>query len=1110
MMRSDSYKEFGLRDLPEGIYFSSIDQIVSQAKPGKMHYMKRAFREMELDGILCIDDTPTVYFKNYKTPLEPAEASYRHKQFWNQSTANILILQDPNYVHVFSGQMPPGENGKIDDHSALIDKWKRVADTLEHHHFIEQLSSGHYYRLHSAKFDPKGTVDRYLINNLRTLCRLLAHEDTVRCRKAVNAFVGQIIFACYLVDREIIRFSDYSFIPSPNRINDLKDLFVKCNTNQIKDFLNKLFSSLRDDFNGSLFEGEFEDELGFLSEGDCDYLRHFFQGRELETEITGQLTLGFWAYDFSIIPVETISAIYEELLAFEDIEDKKSKGAFYTPRHLAEMVVEEAVSSDPTILGKTFLDPSCGSGIFLVVLFNRMVDEWRQMNEGYDEKSLIGALGNMLKNNIHGVDVNQTACRIACFSLYVAFLDQFDPPYLQGLQNKNGKFLEKLLAYQDEHWSNVENPSVFEGNFFDPELPVKGEYDFVIGNPPWSGRNKSVEDKTLEKWLSSDNNPWLGKVRKKSQLTKVFYPGKQVAHAFMWKVPIHLRANGKSCLLLPSEILLNRTDKFQELWFQSVTVGRIIHLADFRRLLFENAIHPCFIIDFNCANKDSIDEIEYVTPKFAGIDPGTGVVQILPDDRKWIPINQVIEEAQKNRAAILWKKYYTGTSRDRRLIDSLMTLPPLSEIAGSAKAGKRWVTGKGFKPWYQAGFDKNPDTYGFPKPIPGELSDPFYKTSSKDNFLFVLPSDCIPLREHLETVKYKDKSIPDEDRDASLEGFHRSPDKNLFNPPLVLINKGFSKFLYSDTRIFYQDLITGISGPESDSSLLLFLMVFVQSNLAAYYLYHTTGCWGTERTQIHLHELLRLPFPLPGAAETHPGAARIVSDVAAKLLALKKELKALSQQIAEESAGKRELKLRSNGFDHIRRKRTETLKKELEHCVYQYFDLSEEDIALIEDTCNIYEKSATPPKYNQPVPTTRKSTLNDKRLYASWLCRTLNAWSGKARQNDSKPSFCFSSQIALMPEIDQVLVTLCKSGKETEPKGHNGLPEDLIEIFSRIARASRTRNGTFEYSRGVIFADKGKSQIHILKPDLLGRWTRTAALNDSQDIFDAITSGGLK
>ena len=58
---------------------------------------------------------------------------------------------------------------------------------------------------------------------------------------------------------------------------------------------------------------------------------------------SGQMTLDFWAYDFRFIPVETISAIYEQFMKDGDLKKKREEGAYYTPRHLAETVLHLAL-----------------------------------------------------------------------------------------------------------------------------------------------------------------------------------------------------------------------------------------------------------------------------------------------------------------------------------------------------------------------------------------------------------------------------------------------------------------------------------------------------------------------------------------------------------------------------------------------------------------------------------------------------------------------------------------------------------------------------------------------------------------------------------------------
>ena len=302
----------------------------------------------------------------------------------------------------------------------------------------------------------------------------LCRDGSANERKRVHALLGRIIFTCYLIDREIIYLRDYPFIRSKG-VTTLLDLFEQYGPQQAKELLYQLFAQLREDFNGSMFDDNLDAERQSISDNDIDALKRFFRGEQLQS---GQRTFGFWAYDFSIIPVETISAIYEKFLEEEDASGKEATGAFYTPKHLAEMVVNEAVASFDSLLEKRYLDPACGSGVFLVILFNRIAEEWQRHNPNVQVRTKVRELLVILEQKICGVDVNLTACRITCFSLYVAFLDQFDRATLRELQTnteltpgKTGKILPKLLAYKCDDYKNTDTPAIFEGNFFNPRCP---------------------------------------------------------------------------------------------------------------------------------------------------------------------------------------------------------------------------------------------------------------------------------------------------------------------------------------------------------------------------------------------------------------------------------------------------------------------------------------------------------------------------------------------------------------------------------------------------------------------------------------------------------------
>jgi hypothetical protein len=107
-------------------------------------------------------------------------------------------------------------------------------------------------------------------------------------------------------------------------------------------------------------------------------------------------------------------------------------------------------------------------------------------------------------------------------------------------------------------------------------------------------------------------------------------------------------------------------------------------------------------------------------------------------------------------------------------------------------------------------------------------------------------------------------------------------------------------------------------------------------------------------------------------------------------------------------------------------------------------------------------------------------------------------------QQRTKTTFLFSAESTVFKKLGQVLVTLHKTEKAREPVDSEHPPQDLDDALQRICKASLREKGSLIFLRGIIFAEGGK--IHILKPDMLGKWTRSAGLNDAQELFDEIVS----
>ncbi|MGD0298569.1 MAG: N-6 DNA methylase [Bryobacteraceae bacterium] len=365
-----------------------------------------------------------------------------------------------------------------------------------------------------------------------------------------------------------------------------------------------------------MFDDDLEDESSRIQPAHLQVIRRFLSGDEI-TQGHGQRSLGFWAYDFKFIPVETISAIYENFLEKEDGKGKRDSGAFYTPRFLAETAVDLVLESAPESYSETcrYIDPACGSGIFLVLLFNRLAAEWRAALTGDPSpQARAEALLDRL-DRLCGVDKNPTACRIACFSLYLAFLDQFDPPDVRAYKLHTGKRLPNLLHLKGRR--PPEHPVVRQADFFDVAPKWQGQFDIVVGNPPWAGRGT-----------------------------------KQVVQQFMDKTPGLLKATGRACLLLPSKVFLNQTDVFQAQWLRRVTLERVIQLADYSFILFKEALCPCSIVVFSAQTPDEAShEIEYVTPKVSRIDLRDGIIAVAPRDRKWIPLRILLKHSVLSNCA---------------------------------------------------------------------------------------------------------------------------------------------------------------------------------------------------------------------------------------------------------------------------------------------------------------------------------------------------------------------------------------------------------------------------------------------------------------------------
>ncbi len=1013
-------------------FFRNLNELEVPREPiPQANAVRRVWKGMRgLDGVFYIDRSPAVYVKHVRN-LTPANERDLQRCLWNQGIAPILIVGTPRHVHVYSGRAWPAKEDE-DPHAGgrLVRILDLAADALEVHQLIHSIETGLIYEDKPRSFDREQAVDRYLLQNLSDLRKLLGKRPSPLAAKYVHGLLTRTTFTCYLIEREIAKgehFDDPD-LAQINRRGSLRELLCDKSPSRARELLYAIFEKLAGSFNGSMFDTNLAKEKKAVEDHHMEALQCFLRGDELAK---GQQTLGFWAYDFSVIPIETISAIYEDFIEAAGPRQRRETGAYYTPPHLAELVVDTATEGWASLLDKKALDPACGSGMFLVSVFNRMAEEWRRENRGRRNTTRARDLSEILRCRLFGIDVQEEACRVACFSLYLALLDQLDPRDIIDLQAEGWR-LPKLLLTREERRTVREPRSIVEGNVFELDLPLRGrQFDLVVGNPPWVSKEKSTDQCFLE-WMKAD--------------PKVRAPQKQMAHGFMWQSPMFLTPRGRGCLVLPSAVLLNEsTNEFQRAWFGSFLVDKVIQLADLSFLLFSGAARPAVILRFAAAPPASSDvRIDYLTPKTDPASQRGGGIAVSPEDLKYVRLAKLLSCAEEGRAPGMWKMRFWGTPRDIKLLQRLDEMPKIEALAGQAKKNMRWCKGQGIQP---IGPDKNQ--------IWWDKEMLFLDAKRADLGLLLLESDCEPVG------------------DRFPEKIHRPRDSRLFQPPLVVVSQGFSKVAFSSFPLVFQHALQSIAGPEGDAGLLMFLTVVLRSELAIYFLFHTSANWGTERDKVHFSELLRMPFPLPEQTHDPAMAAEVVEAVQSKMAELRKQTSANSLE-------REALIAKSRNF--------------FEERVRDYYDIDESEQMLVEDTVKIFEPSSTPGATSTRIKTLQEPNRGERERYVKLLCRAVNRWARRSERT-------VSGSVTCCPQAGAAVVTLSIAGLKSDYSDTQAT-DDFEEAIERIGRAMPQRTGSFVQMRGLKVFDG--DQLHMLKPLQLRWWTRTAALNDADEIAAAI------
>jgi len=1039
---TDWRHEFGLGDLQPPVFFSSVEELDhAGASAPQSQTLRRAFEQLGIEGVLCQDRSPVIYFRRVEA-IEAAAVSELRLRFWNQGVAPVLVLISPEQVHIYSGLAEPSDETAAGTKSkSLVEILDRVGAGLKA--FVLAVESGEYFRRNAKYFDPEQRVDRNLLRNLRaTRERLAKISEATVPPQVLDALLCRLVFTCYLFDRGAI---DHDYLVSHDiaQVGHLRDVLGLTPRSTSKSVLYKLFRQLAEDFNGDLFSDDLAAEREQITDDHLTVVNSFFRATDIDS---GQQS--FWPYDFGIIPIETISEIYEHFLTAADSEGKKKSGAFYTPRFLAEIVLDMALDGAGSLLDKRFLDPSCGSGIFLVGLFNRLAEAWTRANPDATYARRATGLLKIVRENLFGIDKNRTACRITAFSLYLAFLDQLSPPEIRKLQSA-GKMLPRLVYAPHESRPEDRGGTIRCADFFTGEAELPVPVDVVVGNPPWVSESDPQAPAAV--WC---NDP----------VRRLPFPDNQLATAFVWKAAEHVTPVGKVCFILPHGTLFHHRDPaidFQRAFFTRYAVERVLNLADFRFFLFAESLAAAIVIQYrNQPPANLRHRIEYLAPKTSWGVKQAEVLTVHPEDRTSLLVKEVLDDLKGKDAPQIWKQRFWATPRDWRLLDRLSLYPRLRDHVRQPRernSSKPWLMAEGFQPFGENDLPQDEKTLS----LPGRY---FISAKSKRLDLFLSEGDC--------------DTLPSD----QIQVRRRIKDTSIFRSPHVLATEGLSRIAFADFDVSFQDAVRGIHGPKEDRSLLIFLTVFLRTKLARYYLFHTSTNWGISRPRVTVEELLRAPFPLPKEHLDPARATRIVDEIAA---------------IVTDAAG------RTDGLLTDRKGIVNDATLAAEPLIDQYFDIHPMEKVLIEDTADIIIPSIQPSRGSFKVPSIMPANPGIRATYTDWLCQTLNSWSKDG-------PFQVRGQSVASEELGVGLAILEKTRRGDDPGAVDIDAAGLIETLSHLQRLVNLRYSTLEIARGLKIFDQNR--LYVVKPIGWRYWTKTAALNDADEIAGTLlmrsTRGG--
>lgn len=772
-----------------------------------------------------------VYFRNFPDSNRPSKPQLYifdfttkeqdiveiHKNVWSSTEVRLYLVITKSEIKFFNSSKPVEQTNSGNLQVSPFETLKIAGDAIKKYkeYSAKKFDNGSFWEETKFDFGYGETAYEKLISQLKlTRDQFL---DVIKLDKEIASKLLVLgILVKYLEERvDIDENGNETRVFAADFFNQEKFGYSPDFTETLRkenQFTLNLFEYLSNHFNGKIFYLS-EDYKKQIKGKDLSPLADFLSG------VLDKNQFVFWRlYSFNYLPIELISSIYEMFL-----EADNSTGVAYTPSYLVSFMIDECMPINHPKKGFKILDPACGSGIFLVSAYKRIIDWWRVTNYEktgewiFPGKENLNELKKLLKDSIYGIDIANEAVDLAIFSLSLTLCDILSP-----------KVIWENLRFDD--LSN----NVVGSDFFDwyPENTDK-KFDLIIGNPPF-----------IEYGLRETNiNSLITRLKLTEQV-----PNNQSALLFtLLGMNLVEKEKGLLSFILPSgPLLYNNSQKpinFRKWLFSKYNIPQIIDFTYLSNTLFKNKGNEknvavsAFFLENKVPDHKPIYHITVKKLKTA-------------KERQYFEIDHYdFHKVSKSDALVnpfVWKSNLLGGGRLVPFINRLTNFQSLKDFLDSKKK-KGWIYGDGFikgkkdEELVESDFEKKKGGY------------------SEANYLMNL--------DYVEPEDFSEKGIKKTEKNTS-KYFQWPRNEKIFMPSLLLIKKNIGSYsipvFFSEAKLGYKNEIIGIHSPENEMEELKKVYNRIKYNtLYRFYILTTSARSGVSRsTKTTLQkDILGIPFP---------------------------------------------------------------------------------------------------------------------------------------------------------------------------------------------------------------------------------------------------------